>query len=71
MCALSIYSNNNDSELFKKSRELDRRNKELEAEIERLKSRDETPEKAFMDMLGDERFLKQLCEKIKVFAPNG
>lgn len=30
---------------------------------------DETPEKAFMDIPEDERFVKQLYEKFKALAP--
>lgn len=46
---------------------------EAEAEISKIKTEktDESPEKAFMYMLEDERFVKQLYEKFKAFAPSG
>lgn len=68
MHALSINSNN-EVELFRKTNELDKRNKELEAEITRLRSKEDTPEKAYEDMLEDEKFVRQLFEKFKAFKP--
>lgn len=48
-------------------------NQKLKAQIAKIKTEkvDDTPEKAFADILEDEGFVKQLYEKIKVFKKVG
>ncbi len=65
MQALSVTPKFTDTDLLKKNRELEVKVKRLETEKE------DTPEKAFMDMLEDEKFVKQLYEKVKVFKSSG
>lgn len=62
MHALSVMSVVSDTDLLKK-------NNELETKVRKLESKKEdTPEKAFGDLLEDEQFVKQLYEKFKALA---